>query len=95
MQSLSDLAGGGRPLPLRELQSEFDERLRKVPNRLNEYGYDPFGLRPTAVRRAMVLGALLYRHYFRVETHGIENAARRPRAGDREPRRPGADRRRR
>ena len=39
---------------------------------LNAYGYDAFGFSPVAARRALVLSALLYRYWFRVETHGIE-----------------------
>jgi 1-acyl-sn-glycerol-3-phosphate acyltransferase len=57
---------------LRELQTELDERLRKVPNRLNEYGFDPFGLSPEWVRNTMLPALLLYRHYFRVETFHID-----------------------
>jgi 1-acyl-sn-glycerol-3-phosphate acyltransferase len=68
-QSLSDLAGGRLPAPWRELQNELDERLRKVPNRLNEYGFDSFGLSPEWVRNMALPGLLLYRYYFRVETH--------------------------
>ena len=45
--------------PLRELQGELEERLRKVPNRLNEYGFDPFGLSPEWVRNTMLPGLLL------------------------------------
>ncbi|MGH7337348.1 MAG: lysophospholipid acyltransferase family protein, partial [Myxococcota bacterium] len=66
------LAGGRLPAPLRELQNELDERLRKAPNRLNEYGFDPFGLSPEWVRTAVLPGLVLYRHYFRVETHDID-----------------------
>jgi 1-acyl-sn-glycerol-3-phosphate acyltransferase len=62
----------GIPLSLRELQNELEERLHKVPNRLNEYGYDAFGLSPDWVRRTALPGLLLYRHYFRVETHDID-----------------------
>lgn len=63
------------PLPLyfRDLAEEIDQRLEQIPTQLNEYGYDPFGLEPRYVRNLLVFGALLYRHYFRVETHGIEN----------------------
>ena len=57
---------------LSELQSELDERLSKVPNRLNEYGFDPFGLSPDWLRTTMLPALLLYRHYFRVETHDID-----------------------
>ena len=55
------------------LHEEIAARLRRMPTRLNEYGYDPWGLNIDTLRRAMVITSLLYRHYFRVETHGIEN----------------------
>ena len=49
-----DLGGALTPLAVRELQRELDDRLRKVPTRLNEYGFDPYGLSPDvgAQRRA-------------------------------------------
>src|SRR5262249_17050352 len=71
-QSLSDLASGRLPVSLRELQSEIEDRLRKIPNRLNEYGFDPFGLSPDWLRDTALPGLLLYRYYFRVETHDID-----------------------
>jgi 1-acyl-sn-glycerol-3-phosphate acyltransferase len=55
------------------LNDEIDARLRRMPTRVNEYGYDPWGLNIDAVRRALVISGLLYRYYFRVETSGIEN----------------------
>jgi 1-acyl-sn-glycerol-3-phosphate acyltransferase len=57
---------------LRELQNELDERLRKIPNRLNEYGFDPFGLSPEWVRNTVLPALFLYRYYFRVETTDID-----------------------
>ncbi len=68
---------GGMPIPLplamREIYEELDERLAQVPTELNEYGYDPFGLDPSFLRQLGPLAVMLYRHYFRVETRGIEN----------------------
>jgi 1-acyl-sn-glycerol-3-phosphate acyltransferase len=61
------------PDVLGEVNAEITARLRRVPTQLNEYGYDPWGLNIDAVRRAIVITTLLYRHYFRVETHGIEH----------------------
>ena len=58
---------------LSALNDEIGTRLRRVPTQLNEYGYDPWGLNIDAVRRAIVITTLLYRYYFRAETHGIEN----------------------
>ncbi len=69
---LADLVGGLRPLAVRDLQDRIDERLERLPNRLNSYGFDPYGLSPDVVRRTALAAALLYRHYFRVETTGIE-----------------------
>ncbi len=61
------------PLRIRALADEVEERLSQIPSELNEYGYDPFGMHPSGIRSVMLVLALLYRHYFRVETRGIEN----------------------
>jgi len=58
--------------PLGELEEEIDERLRRIPTHLNAYGYDAFGLSPAATKRALLLTSLLYRYWFRAETHGID-----------------------
>ena len=60
------------PLSLRELAEDVDKRLERVSTKLNEYGYDPYGLSPSYARPLLILATLLYRYYFRVETHGIE-----------------------
>jgi 1-acyl-sn-glycerol-3-phosphate acyltransferase len=59
--------------PLRELRAEIDARMRRIPTKLNEYGYDPWGFHPDVVARAIVVSALFYRYWFRVETRGIEH----------------------
>jgi 1-acyl-sn-glycerol-3-phosphate acyltransferase len=63
------------PLPavLRSVADEIDLRTARLPTKLNEYGYDSFGLDPTYTRPLMIPLALIYRYYFRVETRGIEN----------------------
>ncbi len=61
------------PLRIRALADEIQERLSQIPSELNEYGYDPFGMHPSGIRTLMLILALLYRHYFRVETRGVEN----------------------
>ena len=48
-------------------------RLEKLPTRLNEFGYDQFGLRPELIKYALVPGYFFYRYYFRVQTYNIEN----------------------
>jgi 1-acyl-sn-glycerol-3-phosphate acyltransferase len=58
--------------PLGTLEEEIDERLGRVPTHLNAYGYDAFGLNPATAKRAYLWTALLYRYWFRAETHGID-----------------------
>jgi 1-acyl-sn-glycerol-3-phosphate acyltransferase len=70
--TLRDLAGAFVPLSVRKLETEIDDRLAKIPTRLNEYGYDSYGFHPDFARRSLLPAALLYRNYFRVETHDIE-----------------------
>jgi 1-acyl-sn-glycerol-3-phosphate acyltransferase len=71
-RALGDLAGALLPLSVRELHLEVRDRLRRAPPQLNGYGYDPFGFNPDVASRLVLPVALLYRHYFRAETHGIE-----------------------
>jgi 1-acyl-sn-glycerol-3-phosphate acyltransferase len=72
-RALGDLTGALLPLSTRDALRELDDRIRKVPTRLNEFGYDPWGLHPETVRKGMLPVLLLYRYWFRVETHGIEH----------------------
>jgi 1-acyl-sn-glycerol-3-phosphate acyltransferase len=60
------------PRALRALDRELRGRLDRVPTRLNEYGYDAFGADPRSLGRLLLPGALVYRYWLRVETHGIE-----------------------
>ncbi len=69
---LADLAAGLAPISLRELLRELGDRVRKTPTAVNEYGFDPFGFDPASASRSIPPSALLYRYYFRAETHGIE-----------------------
>ena len=64
---------GWLPRPLGHLIDEIDERLARIPTRLNEYGYDPFGMDPEYGRRLALVLALAYRYWFRAESEGIEN----------------------
>src|SRR5512134_4153367 len=59
------------PGPLRRLDAELAERLGKAPLQLNDFGFDPYGFHPETARNLLLPAALLYRHYFRVETHDI------------------------
>jgi 1-acyl-sn-glycerol-3-phosphate acyltransferase len=60
------------PRALRALQDEVDARIARIPTRLNEYGFDAFGLEPSASRWLMLPMLWVYRHYLRVQVRGIE-----------------------
>ena len=55
------------------LEGEMDARMRRIPTRLNRYGYDAWGFHAATARRAFAVTSLLYRHWFRVEAHGLEH----------------------
>jgi 1-acyl-sn-glycerol-3-phosphate acyltransferase len=61
------------PGPLQQLGRELGARLRATPTRLNAYGFDPYGFHPDTARSMLLPAALLYRYYFRVQTHGIDS----------------------
>jgi 1-acyl-sn-glycerol-3-phosphate acyltransferase len=69
--ALGDLLGALVPLAARDLALEVQDRLKKIPNRINEYGYDPYGLSPEWIRRAVLPGVLLHRYYFRTEVFDV------------------------
>lgn len=71
-EALADLVGALVPLSARDVQREVAERLGKIPNRINEFGFDPYGMSPDWMRRWTLPALLLYRYYFRVETFGVE-----------------------
>jgi 1-acyl-sn-glycerol-3-phosphate acyltransferase len=48
------------------------ERIKALPTRQNEYGYDPFGFNREEAKVAMLVARWLYRHYFRTEVHGLD-----------------------
>jgi hypothetical protein len=61
LAALADLAGAMLPLTALNLQARIDERLEKIPNQLNEYGYDAYGMSPYWMRRIFLPSVLLYR----------------------------------
>jgi 1-acyl-sn-glycerol-3-phosphate acyltransferase len=66
---------GGSNLPrwLGTLDDEIARRYERLATPLNEYGYDPFGFDKGIARYPALLTALMYRYWFRVESHGLEN----------------------
>lgn len=61
------------PQFIRELDKEVRDKVSRAPMELNSYGYDPWGFQTDYACRAMLISALIYRYYFRVQTIGIEN----------------------
>jgi 1-acyl-sn-glycerol-3-phosphate acyltransferase len=72
LSSLTDALATRLPPTILDIQNEVDERLLRIPTRLNSYGYDPWGFHPDTARTALVLSALLYRYWFRAEVHDID-----------------------
>lgn len=51
----------------------FRAKLKALPTRQNEYGYDPFGFHRDEAKVAALVTSFLYRSYFRVEANGVGN----------------------
>ena len=73
VSSLSRALTDGLPRSIAAIQAEIDERMRRIPTKLNSYGYDQWGFHPETAKRALLVTALMYHYWFRAETHGIEN----------------------
>ncbi|MBT40088.1 MAG: glycerol acyltransferase [Deltaproteobacteria bacterium] len=71
-RALGDLVSGLLPLSMRELQSQIEDRLAKLPNRFNEFGYDPYGLSPEWLQHSVLPVVLLYRYWFRCRVYDID-----------------------
>jgi 1-acyl-sn-glycerol-3-phosphate acyltransferase len=72
-EAVGELTSQLNPDVVSAIDAEVAERIRYIPTRLNEFGYDPWGFNVADARRILVICTLLYRYYFRVEVHGIEN----------------------
>jgi 1-acyl-sn-glycerol-3-phosphate acyltransferase len=70
--ALGDLVGAFKPMQVRKLEREIDERVRKLPTPLNDYGFDGYGFHADWLRRTSLFSALLYRQYFRVAVNDID-----------------------
>jgi 1-acyl-sn-glycerol-3-phosphate acyltransferase len=66
-------------MPLLDRYDDFavDDELRsileRIPNKVNEFGYDAWGMNPETAIRTAAVTRWLYRKWFRAEAHGIEN----------------------
>lgn len=57
-----------------QVDEELIARIEALPRgNLNEFGTDPFGFDPETIKLIAPLAVWLYRHYFRVECHGLEH----------------------
>jgi 1-acyl-sn-glycerol-3-phosphate acyltransferase len=65
MRTLQELVSGFLPLSARDLKREIADRLARIPNCINDYGYDAYGFSPEWMQSMAVPSVLLYRHYFR------------------------------
>ena len=70
--SLSRAVTDALPRSINTLQHEIDERMLRIPTRLNAYGYDAWGFHPDSARRSMLFTGLLYHYWFRVEPRDID-----------------------
>ena len=70
------MAGSARSTFDRWVESCFTtdelDRIKSLPTRQNEYGYDPFGFNREEAKPALLLARILYRRYFRTRVYGIE-----------------------
>jgi 1-acyl-sn-glycerol-3-phosphate acyltransferase len=55
-----------------QLHPDFKAKIKALPTRQNEYGYDPFGFNREDAKLAAVLTRFFHKYYFRVESHGVE-----------------------
>ena len=54
------------------LAPTFRQKLKALPTRQNEYGYDPFGFNREDAKVAALIAHFFYHYYFRVEAFGVE-----------------------
>jgi len=60
--------------------SDVRDRVDRLELPWNTRGIDPYGISKRELVRFFSIGAALYRHYFRVEHHGLQNVPARGRA---------------
>lgn len=56
----------------RRIPAELSALVDSVSEGVNALGYDKWGFSPAVAKRTLLLAEWFYRHYFRVEVHGIE-----------------------
>ncbi|GAB4292453.1 MAG: lysophospholipid acyltransferase family protein [Myxococcota bacterium] len=58
---------------LNAVNPEITKRFDNIKSPINEFGVDKFGLDPKFVKKLLLPFSLIYYHYFRVKTYGVEN----------------------
>jgi 1-acyl-sn-glycerol-3-phosphate acyltransferase len=66
-------AASGAVTTVSSVAAEVDAKVDRIQADLNEYGYDPWGFSPKALKRFILPAAFLYRYYFRCKVTGLEN----------------------
>src|SRR5262245_7519256 len=54
------------------LDRDFRTKLRALPTRQNEYGFDPFGFNREDAKLDVLMAQFFYKYYFRVEAFGVD-----------------------
>lgn len=66
----------GKSLVAQLIESQFTEeeleRIKALPTRQNEYGYDPFGFNREEAKAVMLIARFLHRRYFRTQVNGLD-----------------------
>jgi 1-acyl-sn-glycerol-3-phosphate acyltransferase len=54
------------------VNKEIKRKLKRLPNKLNEFNYDAWGFHPEIAKYGLTLSYWLYKYYWRTEVFGIE-----------------------
>jgi 1-acyl-sn-glycerol-3-phosphate acyltransferase len=65
--------GGYRRAVVIPINADVRARTARIDLPWNARGFDPYGISQSHVAEMFTLFSLLYRHYFRVSTYGVEN----------------------
>ncbi len=68
------------PASVKSLEREVAARVDRLEIPFNRFGVDPFGASKEAITASATVAYFFYRHYFSVESFGLENIPPRGRA---------------
>ncbi|KPA09803.1 glycerol acyltransferase [Candidatus Magnetomorum sp. HK-1] len=55
------------------VSDEIEALVERMPKKLGDHGYDPWGYHPDTAKLGLSVLKKIYDYYFRVETYGLEN----------------------